>query len=110
MMVIRILFRRNDKLENRVAVVRQMKVTKRNGNVVLYDDEKVIQSILRANADAAGEELSEKTAAYIAGAVFARLSAMQEIFSTEDVRRCVWGMLKEKGFPRTAEKYLDYRK
>ena len=30
MMVIRILFRRNDKLENRVAVVRQMEVAKRN--------------------------------------------------------------------------------
>ena len=87
-----------------------MKVTKRNGNVVLYDDEKVIQSILRANADTAGEALSEKTAAYIAGAVFARLSAMQEIFSTEDVRRCVCGMLKEKGYPQTAEKYLAYRK
>ena len=30
MMVIRLLFRRDDKLENRVAVVRQMEVAKRN--------------------------------------------------------------------------------
>ena len=87
-----------------------MKVTKRNGNVVLYDDEKIIQSILRANAEVPGEELSEKTAAYIAGAVFARLSAMQEIFSTEDVRKCVYDMLRQKGYVLTAEKYMEYRK
>ena len=52
-----------------------MKVTKRNGTLVVYDDEKIIRSILRANADTRGEHLSEKAAAYIAGAVFARLSA-----------------------------------
>ena len=87
-----------------------MKVTKRNGNVVLYDDEKIIQSILRANADTAGEELSEKAAAYIAGAVFARLSGEEDLFSTGDVRKCVYDMLRQKGYVLTAEKYMEYRK
>lgn len=87
-----------------------MKVTKRNGNVVIYDDEKIIQSILRANADAPGEELSEKAAAYIAGAVFARLSGEEELFSTADVRACVYKTLREKGYYQTAEKYMAYRK
>ena len=87
-----------------------MKVTKRNGTLVVYDDEKIIRSILRANADTRGEHLSEKAAAYIAGAVFARLSAQEEIFSTSDVRDCVYGMLLEKGYPMTAKNYMEYRK
>ena len=87
-----------------------MKVTKRNGNVVLYDDEKIIQSILRANADTLAEELSEKTAAYIAGAVFARLSGEEDLFTTEDVRKCVYEMLRQKGYVQTAEQYMQYRK
>ena len=87
-----------------------MKVTKRNGNVVIYDDEKIIQSILKANAATAGEELSEKTAAYIAGEVFARLSATEDIFSTEDVRACVYKALCSKGYTQTAKIYMEYRK
>ncbi len=87
-----------------------MKVTKRNGNVVIYDDEKIIRSILRANADAPGEELSERAAAYIAGAVFARLSGEDDLFSTGDVRTCVYKTLRDKGYFQTAEKYMEYRK
>ena len=87
-----------------------MKVTKRNGNVVIYDDEKIIRSILRANADAPGEELSERAAAYIAGAVFARLSGEEDLFSTGDVRKCVYEMLRQKGYVQTAEQYMQYRK
>ena len=86
-----------------------MKVTKRNGNVVLYDDEKIIRSILKASA-AAGEAVSEKTAAYIAGEVFARLSAAEDIFSTEDVRQCVYRALCDKGYAQTAKIYMEYRK
>ncbi|MCR5575936.1 MAG: hypothetical protein K6F56_02885 [Oscillospiraceae bacterium] len=86
-----------------------MKITKRNGNVVVYDDEKIIQSILKASA-VAGEEVSEKTAAYIAGEVFARLSASEDIFSTEDVRKCVYKALYHKGYTQTAKIYAEYKK
>ncbi len=87
-----------------------MKVTKRNGNVVLYDDEKIMRSILRANASTPAEEMSEKAAAYITGAVFARLSAQEDLFSTADVRKCVYQTLREKGYVLTADKYMQYRK
>ena len=40
-----------------------MKVTKRNGNMVIYDDQKNIKSILKANAEVACETISEKEAA-----------------------------------------------
>lgn len=87
-----------------------MKVTKRNGNLVIYDDEKIIRSILRANADTPGEEMSERAAAYIAGAVFARLSAQEDIFTTEDVRDCVYKTLMEKNYPQTAHNYAAFQK
>ena len=47
-----------------------MKITKKNGIVTVYDDEKVIGSILRANAEAPGEAITEAGAAAIADEVF----------------------------------------
>ncbi|MBQ9686342.1 MAG: hypothetical protein IJV41_07360 [Oscillospiraceae bacterium] len=87
-----------------------MKVTKRNGNVVLFDDEKVARSILRANADTPEEELSEKIAAWIASEAFSRLTDTNDIISTQDVRRCVYSLLCEKGLPETARQYAEYVK
>ena len=51
-----------------------MKITKRNGNLTAYDDEKIITSILRANAEVAEEALSRNTASYIADDVFELLT------------------------------------
>ena len=87
-----------------------MKVTKRNGNVVIYDDEKVVSSILKANEGIALEEISEKAATALAGDVFAKLTEQDAIISTGEVRRCVYAMLVEKGYPQTAKRYMEYRK
>ena len=87
-----------------------MKVTKKNGNVVLFDDDKVIRSMLRANADTDEETLSESAAAYIAGEVFARLAKERVLLTTQDVRQCVNDMLIQKGLPETAKMYMQYHK
>lgn len=87
-----------------------MKVTKKNGNIVLFDDDKVIRSMLRANAETDEETLSESAAAYIAGEVFARLAKERDLISTADVRACVKQFLEEKGLPETARLYMDYHK
>lgn len=87
-----------------------MKITKKNGNVTVYDDEKIVRSILRANAEVREEPLTEKEAAAIADRVFARLTAQYEVISTADVRDCVAAVLIEKGLPQTAEHYLSYQK
>ena len=42
-----------------------MKILKRAGNFVIYDDEKVVRSILRAN-EGTGEALSPRAAEYLA--------------------------------------------
>ena len=87
-----------------------MKITKRNGNVVLYDDEKVASSILKANEGIAMEEITEKAAAALAGDVFAALTERDAIISTKEVRDCVYALLLEKGYLQTAKQYMEYKK
>ena len=87
-----------------------MKITKRNGNVSLYDDEKVARSILKANADAPSETVTPAVAAALADAVFSRLTQQHEIISTADVRACVIELLREKGLLQTADCYADFSK
>ncbi len=87
-----------------------MKVTKNNGKVVLFDEEKVVSSILKANRETSGEKISEKKAHVLADEIFTRLTDRVEIITTQDVRACTAEILREKGFPRTEEKYLTYKK
>lgn len=87
-----------------------MKITKKNGTISLYDDEKVVKSILNANADVPGESISPAVAAAFADTVFNRLTARYSVITTSDVRECVIALLQEKGFAGTAACYRDYLK
>ncbi|MBR5343398.1 MAG: hypothetical protein IK149_05830 [Oscillospiraceae bacterium] len=87
-----------------------MKITKKNGNVSLYDDEKVARSILKANADTRSESITPAVAAALADTVFLRLTQQHEIISTADVRSCVVALLRERGLYQTAESYAEYTK
>jgi len=86
-----------------------MKITKKNGNIVVYDDEKVVRSILKANVDAMTEELSRKKAQVIADEVFQRLTEQRDIITTGDVRAFTAAILREKGYPKTARCYEEYK-
>ncbi len=87
-----------------------MKITKKNGMVCLFDDEKVVKSILKASMDTDGESISRKMAEALADEVFTRLTARHEIITTADTRACVYALLRERGFPKTAESYQDFKK
>ncbi len=87
-----------------------MKVTKRNGSVVVYDDEHVKRSILAANAAAPFETLTEAQADGIADQVFQRVTLKNKIITTKEVRECVIAILKEKGLRQTAKLYAEYKK
>ena len=87
-----------------------MEITKKNGRVMLFDDEKVVCSILKANAEVPGEAMMRKTAQRYASEVFDRLTERYEIITTKDVRACVAEVLREKGKPQTAEHYLAFKK
>ncbi len=84
-----------------------MKVTKRNGNVVLYDDDKVATSIVWANGRTPEETITIKTAKRIADEVFRRLTSEKDMISTADIRACVVDVLQRMSYPKTAESYLD---
>lgn len=87
-----------------------MNITKKNGRVVLYDTEKIVKSILKANADTPEEEISRHLASYIADEVFAKLSRETEIITTKDVRDAVYAKLMEMSLRHTAEHYRKYAK
>ena len=87
-----------------------MKITKRNGNITVYDDEKLARSILRANAEVPTEELTEAVAARIADQVITRLTMQQEIITTDDIRRCMYETLIGRGLRQTARHYMEYEK
>ena len=87
-----------------------MKITKKNGMVCLFDDEKVVKSILKASMDTDGEPISRKMAEALADEVFTRLTARHEIITTADTRACVYALLRERGFPKTAESYQNFKK
>ena len=87
-----------------------MHITKKNGMVQVYDDEKVVRSILKANVDAMTEDMTRRKAQVIADEVFAKLTAEKDIIRTEDVRACTAALLRKKGYPKTAECYEKYRR
>ena len=87
-----------------------MHITKKNGKVQVYDDEKVVRSILKANVDAMTEEMNRKKAQVIADEVFAKLTAEKDIISTEDVRAYTAAVLREKGYPKTARCYEEFKR
>lgn len=77
-----------------------MNVTKRNGMIMLYDTEKVVRSILKANVDTPEEELSRHMASYIADEVLLSSAVKQKssprmtcvsMFTPSSVR---WGFRK----------------
>ena len=84
-----------------------MFVTKRNGRVVVYDTKKIIDSMLKANAETL-EDLSEASASNIANTVFTRLTGEKDVITTEDIRQCVFEVLNENGLRQTAKHYMEY--
>lgn len=86
-----------------------MKITKRNGNLVIYDDEKLVGSILRANGETT-EDISPRAAANLSDVVIGRLAKEHDIITTEMIRRGVYDALCERGLWMTAKRYREYSK
>ena len=86
-----------------------MKIAKRNGNLVFYDDEKVVNSIMKAN-EGTGEALTVKQAEFLADAVLGRLIKDNPIVTTQMIRDGVYEALKEKDLWLTARAYIEFKK
>ena len=86
-----------------------MKITKKNGSIVLYEDEKLVNSILRAN-EGTEEELTPAAAAYLSDVVIGRLVKEHDTVSTALIRDAVYRALCEHELWITAQQYREYEK
>ncbi len=86
-----------------------MKIAKRNGNLVFYDDEKVVKSIMNANRETE-EALTEKQAEFLADAVLGRLIKNNSFVTTQMIRDGVYEALNERELWRTAKRYREFKK
>ena len=87
-----------------------MQIMKRNGNSVLYDDQKIIKSILKANSHSEDvKSITENTAASIASEVMSGLAENSAIITTAEIRDGVYRVLCERGFDATAKSYSEYK-
>ena len=87
-----------------------MKIMKKNGNVVVYDDEKIVRSILKANDEIPRETVSGSTARSIVNTVINALAEDNAIITTEDIRKGLYEEMVKRGYHKTAEAYRDYKK
>ena len=86
-----------------------MKITKRSGRLVVYDDEKLVKSIMKAN-EGTGEALTAKAAAYLTDVVIGRLAKEHSIITTEMIRQGVYDALIERDLWLTAKEYIEFKK
>ncbi|MBR7063532.1 MAG: hypothetical protein IKI42_10935 [Clostridia bacterium] len=86
-----------------------MKIAKRSGNIVMYDDEKVIKSIMKAN-EGTGEPLNAKAAEYLTDAVLGKLVKDNAIVTTQMIREGVYDALNERDLWITAKRYMAFKK
>lgn len=86
-----------------------MKIAKRSGNLVFYDDEKVINSIMKAN-EGTGETITPKAAEYLTDAVLGKLVRNNSIVTTQMIREGIYDALVEKDLWITAKRYMEYKK
>ena len=86
-----------------------MKIAKRSGNFVMYDDEKVVKSILRAN-EGTGEALSARAAEYMADAVLGRLVRSNAIVTTQMISDGIYDALVQRDLWLTARQYKEFKK
>ncbi len=86
-----------------------MKIAKRNGNIVFYDDEKVVNSIMKAN-EGTGEALTPRQAEFLADAVLGRLIKESSFVTTQMISDGVYKALNEKELWLTAKQYREFKK
>ena len=89
--------------------VGNMKITKRSGNIVFYDDEKVVRSIMRAN-EGTGEPLTARAAESLADAVMSSLIQKYSIITTQMIRDGVYAALRDRDLFLTAREYMEFKK
>lgn len=86
-----------------------MQVVKRNGRVVDFDRQKIIDAISKANAEVVdADKINDKTIAYIANSMEMFAANSREPVHIEDIQDKIEGLLMREG-PEVAKCYIRYR-
>ena len=86
-----------------------MQVVKRNGRVVDFDRQKIVDAISKANAEVVdADKINDKTIAYIANSMEMFAANSREPVHIEDIQDKIEGLLMREG-PEVAKCYIRYR-
>ncbi len=89
-------------------MVRIMKVVKRDGRIVEFNENKIKNAVLRAMNSIIEKKENERDAEYITRRVVEKIRGKEEI-SVEEIQDIVEETLMEEGFKRVAKQYILYR-
>lgn len=84
-------------------------ITKRDGEIVNYNVDKIILAISKANAEIEDETIPKKLLETIINLVENKVLEYEEVVSVEDVQDSVEESLLEVGLVKTARAYIQYR-
>ena len=87
-----------------------MRVIKRNGSEVVFDQEKIVNAIMKASVNAEAEQqLSVQDARIAAEQVSRQCEAMERAVAVEEIQDMVELQLMKQGFFEVARLYVRYR-
>ena len=84
-------------------------ITKRDGEIVNYNVDKIILAISKANAEIEDETIPKKLLETIINLVENKVLEYEEVVSVEDIQDSVEESLLEVGLVKTARAYIQYR-
>lgn len=87
-----------------------MRIIKRNGSEEVFDREKIVSAIAKANAETDGvPELTNRQIDYISYVIEDRCNEINRALSVEEVQELVETHIILQGAPETAKRYIRYR-
>ena len=87
-----------------------MRIIKRNGSEELFDREKIVNAIAKANAETDGTpELTNRQIEYISLVIEDHCKDINRALSVEEVQELVETHIILQGAPETAKRYIRYR-
>ena len=87
-----------------------MKIIKRNGSEAIFDREKIIRAIQKANESGEGKpELTQRQIDYIAFVIEDYCEEVGRALSVEEIQELVETLIIQQNAPETAKRYIRYR-
>ncbi len=87
-----------------------MKIIKRNGSETVFDREKIVRAIQKANEAGEGKpELTQRQIDYISFCIEDYCNEIDRALSVEEIQELVETLIIQQNAPETAKRYIRYR-